>query len=76
MFQNLSQYSSPVNMSVASHRSLWGIIKAIEYTSVDLCEMLNILDALFEIRNLVYMYRQKRIQGNLPIDVSLSLHEA
>mgnify|MGYP001626720731 CR=1 FL=1 len=76
MFQNLSQYSSPVNMSVAPDHCLWGIVKAIEYSSIDLCKMLNIFDAFFEIRNLVYVNREKSIQWNLPIDISLSLHEA
>ncbi len=48
-------------MSITSHHCLRGIIEAIKHTSVDLCEMLNILDALLEIGNLVYVYRQKGI---------------
>ena len=43
---------------------------------IDLCEVLDILDGLFQVGDFVHVDGEQSIQGNLPVDVGLALHEA
>ena len=43
---------------------------------IDLCEVLDILDGFFQVGDFVHVDGEQSIQGNLPVDVGLALHEA
>ena len=58
-------------MSISTH----GLDCAIEGSLIDLSEVFNVLNRLLQVGHLVDMHGKESVQRNLPVDISLTLHE-
>ena len=73
MLEDLSQDFPPVDRPVSSHRL---IIDLVEDRLVELRKVLDVLNALLQVRHLLHLHSEQRVERDLPVDVGLSLHEA
>lgn len=70
VLEDLGQDAPSVHLGVVP-----GLDSPIERTLIDSCKMLDVLDALFQVCDLVYVEGEKRVQRNLSVDVGLTVHE-